>query len=393
MNNEIQNKLREMKKEFERVFGGAAEFAVRAPGRVNLIGEHTDYNDGYVLPIGLDQAVYAVGRPAAGRASRFHSMHFNETREFNPDERFVRGEVGWGTYVEGVARALEQDTGEKLRGVEAVVWGDVPLRSGLSSSAALEVASGFFILCANGAEMPLSRLAVVCQQAENKYAGVQCGIMDQFASCLAGADAAIFLDCRSLDFEYVPVPLEDHTLLVMNTGVERTLAGSAYNDRRRACETGVAILKNHLPSIRALRDVSVEQFESLKDTLPPEIMQKCRHIVTEDERVLRSVERLRMGDLAAFGRLMSESHESLRRDYEVTCRELDLLHDNAMSMTGVLGARMTGAGFGGCAIALVESAAADDVQAKITDIYFRETGIALESYRTKARQGARRLDL
>jgi len=386
-------KALEIAEEFSRRFGMRGDvIAVRAPGRVNLIGEHTDYNDGFVLPVGLAHSVYVAGRAARGGASRFYSMNFDAEYAFDIRTPYEPGEPGWGTYIEGVARVLEKQLG-RLPAVEAVVWGDVPLGSGLSSSAALEVAAGHFMLEAAGVRMPLPDLARACQAAENEYVGVQCGIMDQFASCLADAGFAVFLDCRSLEFEYVPVPLEDHTLIVLNTNVPRKLAGSAYNERRRSCEEGVRILQKSLPDIKALRDVTPVQFDAFQDHLPGETAARCRHIVGENQRVLDSVNALRIGDLAAFGKLMNASHASLRRDYEVTCRELDILHDAAVDMPGVAGERMTGAGFGGCAVALVERSHADRVEADLRDIYLRETGIALDVYRTAAMPGVRRVDL
>lgn len=384
---------RRMAEEFRRFCGGGdPPLVVRAPGRVNLIGEHTDYNDGFVLPVGLECAVWVAGRAATGRVSRFRSVNFNEEHSFDADRMFERGAHGWGVYVEGVARVLEESLGP-LPAVEAVVWGDVPLGSGLSSSAALEVAAGFFLLEAAGAAMPLPDLARACQAAENRFAGVQCGIMDQFASCLAGQDAAVFLDCRSLEFEYVPVVLDDFVLLVLNTNVPRTLAGSAYNDRRASCEQGVRILRQSLPHIRALRDVTLEQFRDLEHLLPPETAPRCRHVVSENRRALDSVAALRNGDMSAFGELMNASHRSLRDDYEVTCRELDLLHAAACGMKGVAGERMTGAGFGGCAVALVRKDCAAEVEARLREVYQRETGRALDVYVTRAMPGVRRIEL
>lgn len=386
-------KVQRIADEFNRRFSARGDvIGVRAPGRVNLIGEHTDYNDGFVLPVGLSHSVYVAGRAVGGGESRFYSMNFEAEHSFDIRMPFELVEPGWGVYIEGVARVLEKQLGG-LTAVEAVVWGDVPLGSGLSSSAALEVAAGYFMLEAAGVRMPLPDLARACQAAENEYVGVQCGIMDQFASCLADSGFAVFLDCRSLEFEYVPVPLDDYTLLVLNTNVPRKLAGSAYNDRRKSCEEGVRIFKQSLPHIMALRDVTPEQFDTFQDRLPGETAARCRHIVGENQRVLDSVKALRIGDMAAFGKLMNASHASLRQDYEVTCRELDILHDAAVEMPGVAGERMTGAGFGGCAVALVAQDHAEQVEANLREVYQRETGIALDVYRTSAMPGVRRVDI
>jgi len=378
----------EVKNAFKERFGSLeGALCVRAPGRVNLIGEHTDYNDGFVLPMAIGHGITMLGRPRGDRKLRLFSMDYDEEATIDLTERFDRRTQRWSMYVDGVVRIFEEELGADLSGFDAVLTGDVPQGSGLSSSAALEVATGFLLNEMFGLDVIKKEIALFGQKAENNYLGVRCGIMDQFASCLCSADSALFLDCRSLEFENVPLNLRDETILILDTGKSRGLVDSAYNERRHACEDGVKILSRRLPGIRALRDVSPEQFEAHATSLPDETRRRCRHVVYENKRVLDSVERLRRGDLRGFGELMWKSHDSLRDDYEVSCAELDVLNELARGLEGVLGERMTGAGFGGCAVALLKKSSEAHVREALTAGYKERTGRDLKVYGTGAAGG------
>ena len=381
-------------------FGRAAAFIARAPGRVNLIGEHTDYNEGFVLPIAIDRDVTLIGAPRADRLVRLHSVNFNQDAEFPLDAIAPDPAAAWSNYARGVADVLQKD-GAILTGFDAVLYGDVPIASGLSSSAATEMATimAFTAACtsetvppseassnlARGGASPLrdaTHAALLAQRAENQFVGVNCGIMDQFISSLGKAGHALLIDCRSLGYELVPMP-QGVTLLVVDTTAPRTLAGSAYNQRRSECEQGARIL-----GVSALRDVSVEQFEQRRTELPPIVANRCAHVIYENQRVLDAVAALKRGDIAAFGALMDQSHHSLRDLYEVSSRELDAVVDIARGVPGVFGARMTGAGFGGCAIALVDHAAAQALADRISSEYPRRTGRTPNIYPSIASDGA-----
>ncbi len=358
----------------------------RAPGRVNLIGEHTDYNDGFVLPMAIDRALWLAVRSRSDRQVVLHSLNFTETVTFSLDDIRPGAERSWNDYVRGVAWALEEQ-GYQLRGMEGVVAGDVPVGAGLSSSAAIEVAAAQAFQLVSGFEWDGVTIALACQRAESEFVGMQCGIMDQFIAALAQEDHALLIDCRSLEYELVPLPA-GVKIVVSDTMKRRELVGSEYNLRRQQCEEGVRLLSQHVPGIKALRDVSLEQFERYEGQLPDVVRRRCRHIITENERVLTSVEALKRGALAHFGRLMDASHLSLRRDYQVSCRELDVITDIARRLEGCLGSRMTGAGFGGCAVSLVRSEAVEGFKERLEEEYYRETGLRPRVYVCTASQGA-----
>ncbi len=371
---------------FETRFGARPSFVARAPGRVNLIGEHTDYNDGFVLPIAIDRDVVMVGSPRADRRVRLHSADFRQDAEFALEDITRDPDAAWSNYARGVAVALQGD-GHALRGFDAVLGGDVPIASGLSSSAATEMAT-LMAFSAAGApqsapvQLDGARAAQLAQKAENQFVGVNCGIMDQFISSLGKARHALLIDCRSLDYQLVPMP-DGATVLVVDTTAPRTLAGSAYNQRRSECEQGARIL-----GARALRDVSPAQFEARRAELPPVVARRCAHVIYENQRTLDGVAALQRGDLAAFGALMNQSHDSLRDLYEVSSAELDAVVDIARGLPGVHGARMTGAGFGGCAIALVADQAVAAVAEAIAQEYPRRSGRTPAIYPSIASDGA-----
>lgn len=373
---------------FKQHFGAAPTFVARAPGRVNLIGEHTDYNDGFVLPMAIDRDVTLVGTPRSDAQVRIHSLNFNQTAEFSLADIQKTGPE-WSHYGRGVALAL-QKAGYRLTGFDAVMYGNVPIASGLSSSAATELATimAFSASAENeklkieNRELSLVSAAKLAQQAENQFVGVNCGIMDQFISALGAAGHALMIDCRSLGYELVPMP-PGVTVLVVDTTAPRTLAGSAYNQRRAECEAG-AVLFNKA----SLRDVTMAEFKALQPQLPTVVMHRCAHVIMENQRVLDAVAAMKAGDLEQLGILMSQSHESLRDLYEVSSKELDAVVDIARAEVGVYGARMTGAGFGGCAIVLVANEHAAAVATKIADEYPRRTGRTPNIYPCVASAGA-----
>ncbi len=386
-------RTQELVDEFTRRFQSAPTHISVGPGRVNLIGEHTDYNDGYVLPIALYRDIRIALRPRTDRTVRAYSLEYDDWYEFSIDNLKYDEDVLWSNYMMGMAWVLEEQ-GVRLQGMDAVVSGNVPRASGLSSSAALEVATGKALLVASDQPDAVSGvpLATSAQRAENKFVGVNCGIMDQFISVLGAEDNALLIDCRSLEYRLIPFPAQA-ALVIGNTKASRSLAGSAYNERRSQCEEGVALLRQELPDIAALRDVTSEQLEAHKHLLPEIVYRRCRHVVSENERVMQTVDAFQRGDLAEAGRLMDASHASLRDDYEVSSAALDAMVDAMRSAGGCIGARLTGAGFGGCAIALVEPGSEQAVGDAIFDLYPKATNIWPEIYTSRPGPGAHVLKL
>lgn len=374
---------------YQERFGAPPTHISSGPGRVNLIGEHTDYNEGFVLPVALKRDVRFAFRPRSDRRVRLYSLEYDESYDFDLDNFAFNDAMLWANYVQGMAWSLEQ-SGLRLTGMDAVLGGNVPRGSGLSSSAAVEVGAAHAFLAASGELPRLSgpEIARAAQRAENEYVGVNCGIMDQFISVLGRENHALLIDCRSLTYELIPMPV-DASLVIGNTRASRSLASSAYNERRQECETGVALLEPMLPGIRALRDVTSAQLEEHKGLLPVTVYRRCRHVVSENERVLQTVEAFRRNDLAAVGELMNASHESLRDDYAVSSAALDAMVEAMRSVPGCYGARLTGAGFGGCAVALVEPGAEQTMADTIFEQYPKATNIWPEVYTTRAADGAR----
>ncbi len=375
---------------FRALFGKNAAI-YRAPGRVNLIGEHTDYNDGYVMPAAIDLACWVGVAPREDRKLVIYAENYAEQVEVNLDAIAEWVKRGSASYPVGVAWSLEQ-AGHRLRGCDLYIAGDVPLGSGLSSSAAIEVATAMALLDASGIQLDRTKMALLCQNAENGFVGAHCGIMDQFISCHGIAGHALLLDCRSLEARAIPLPASVD-LVVCNTMVKHDLAVNEYNKRRAECEEGVRLLKKVLPEIAALRDVSSAQLKQHQGLLPAKIYQRCRHVVTEDERTLQAAAAFEKGDFPVIAKLMADSHCSLRDDYEVSCRELDLMVEIAGLQKGVLGARMTGGGFGGCTINLVENRAVEAFVAAVAREYQLRTSLKPEIYTLKAAQGAARVAL
>jgi galactokinase len=366
---------------FLRRYGSAPTFVVRAPGRVNLIGEHTDYNDGFVFPMAIDRAAWMALRARADRRVVATSLDFDETHEFDLGELGKKETDGWIEYLKGTAWAL-QGAGHALRGFDGVVAGDVPLGAGLSSSASIEMATARAFAAVSDLPWRPAPMALLGQKAENKWVGVNCGIMDQLISAAGVADKALLIDCRSLDTQAVPLP-RGTVVVVLDTATRRGLVESAYNERRAQCEAAARLF-----GVRALRDVTSAQLAARAAELDPVTLRRARHVVTEDERTLAAAEAMRRDDAVELGTLMNDSHESLRHDFEVCNEGLNVMVEEARRAPGCFGARMTGAGFGGCAVALV---AADRSEAFVRQVdagYGKATGLDPKVYVCRATNGA-----
>jgi galactokinase len=375
---------------FRNIFGATPEVLVRAPGRVNLIGEHTDYNEGFVLPAAIDRYIEFAGRRRADRTVRAHSTDFNDSVEFSLDDVQKDSEHRWSNYLRGVSKFLEED-GHRLTGAELVFGGNVPREAGLSSSAAVEVGATTFWQKLLGLELDPVYAVKLSRRAENEFVGVPCGIMDQFISALGRREHALFLDCRDLSYRHVPLR-GDVKVVVCNSGVKRALAQSEYEVRLKQCRQSVAQLRTAGLAVNSLRDVEPEDLETARGALSEILLRRARHVVTENHRVLEAVKVLAEGDLERFGELMNASHESLRDDYEVSSKELDVLVELAWKQPGTLGARMTGAGFGGCTVNLVRQDAVDALCDTVLREYPARTGLAPAVYVTRAVNGAGRLE-
>ncbi|MBS3967195.1 MAG: galactokinase [Truepera sp.] len=360
-------------------FGEAARHLVRAPGRVNLIGEHTDYNDGFVLPLAIERAVWIALRPRNDRRVQLFSLEFNSEGQFDLDR--LEQASGWLEYPKGVAWAL-QEVGLGLRGFDGIISGDVPRGAGLSSSAALELAVAKAFHAVSGFAWEPARMAQLAQRAENRWVGVNCGIMDQLISAAGVAHHALLIDCRSLELTPVPLP-PGSIVVILDTATRRGLVDSAYNERRRQCEAAA-----HYFGVTALRDVSLAQFSAAAAGLEPIIAKRARHVISENERTLQAAEAMRQGHSARLGQLMNASHASLRDDFEVSSAALNAMAEAAQAHPGCFGARMTGAGFGGCAVALVAEAQLTAFVAEVTAHYQRRTSLTPQVTVTTASQGA-----
>ena len=375
----------------ERFGPGAAPRLFFAPGRVNLIGEHTDYNGGHVFPCALTLGTYCAARRRADRSLRLFSLNFPDAGviETSLDAASPLPGGCWGNYVVGVVRAFTDAGYAPRAGLDLAFYGDIPAGSGLSSSAALEVLTGtvlkgMFDLPVGGTEV-----ALLGQKAENEFVGLSCGIMDQFASAMGKRGRAIFLDTETLAYQYAPLRLDGAHIMIVNSMCKHSLAGSAYNDRRSECEQALEDLRRARPALPSLGALSPAEFDALADAVSDPVCRKrAKHAVYENARTIAAFDALRRGDLAVFGRLMNESHISLRDDYEVSCAEVDLLTELAWSCPGVLGSRITGGGFGGCTVNIVEDGAAEAFRAAIRREYAEQTGLDAEIYTVSAGDGA-----
>jgi galactokinase len=374
---------------FQAKFGGTPT-VYRAPGRVNLIGEHTDYNEGFVMPAAIGFYAYTAVAPRDDRQLHLYSVNLDENKVLSLDELSGGPSGHWSDYLRGVAAVLELE-GYRLRGANLVVNSEVPIGSGLSSSAAVEVATAIALLGVVQIEVPRKEIALMCQRAENEFTGARCGIMDQFISCFGKRGHALLIDCRSLEHELLPLS-DEVKIVVCNTKVKHNLAGGEYNQRRAGCEAAVRYLKNSLHEIRALRDVTMQELEKFGRGLPEETYRLAHHVVSENARVEAAATALKGGNLERFGKLMYESHRSLRDDYKVSCDELDLMVELASAREGVVGARMTGGGFGGCTVNLVNKESVADFVEKVAVGYLKKTGITPEIYVCEAADGASKVE-
>jgi len=361
---------------------------VAAPGRVNLIGEHTDYNDGFVLPMAIERYTVMAGGRNAGLEATLHSVTTGETATFSVRSRVARGEPGWSNYIRGVVAGFQQG-GMKPAGFDAVIDSTLPYGGGVASSAALEVATATLLEAMSRKVLDPLEKALLCQRAEHEFAGVPCGIMDQFTSILARKDEALLLDCRSRTA--TPVPMTDPTVSVMiiNTNVRHRLAEGEYAKRRQQCEVAARALK-----VPALRDTTLAALEAARGEMDPVAFKRARHVISENERTLRAAEAIRASDWPTVGRLMYASHASLRDDYEVSCAELDVVVDIAQAIGengGVIGCRMTGGGFGGCAVSLVKADAAASITRAIDGAYEKRSGRQAIIFSSRPAAGARML--
>lgn len=371
-----------------------------APGRVNLIGEHTDYCDGFVMPAAIDFSTIVAISPRTDGRIVAHSVNFNERVDKSIPELLDDGfaslragrKVHWSDYPAGVLWALREHGVPIANGFSLTIAGDVPLGAGLSSSASVEVATAFAVLGATSFDMPLPQIAQLCRRAENVFVGANVGIMDQFVSCCGAQDAAVMIDCRSLQYTLAPIPPEVR-IVICNSMVNHSNAGGEYNTRRAEIEEGTAILHSHRPEIKALRDATVEDLAQWGNEMKPNVLRRCRHIITEDTRVLAAVTAFRNSDLTRFGELMAEAHASFRDDFEASCPEIDILVELAVKQPGCYGARITGGGFGGCTVNLV---AVDHVPAFVDAMragYLAATSITAEIYTSRASAGAHEIVL
>ena len=374
---------------FQRAYGKTPRI-FSAPGRVNLIGEHTDYNEGFVLPVAIDRRTYVAAATNGSDTVQAQSLDLNEAAAFALREPNTSLSTRWLGYIAGVAFELEKG-GVRLSGSDIAISSDVPIGAGLSSSAALEISAGMAFLALNGARVDATSLALAAQKAEHTYVGTRCGIMDQLTVSVAQKSHALLIDCRSLEVKHIDLNLPQTMIVICNTNVKHELASSAYNQRRQECEAAVEILRKYLPTVRALRDVNVGDLKQHGEVLPDVLYRRARHVVTENARTLEAAIALKDGDAEKMGKLMAASHVSLRDDYEVSSAELDLMVELAGKCEAVLGARMTGGGFGGCTVNLVRR---DEVQAFgnfITSEYRALTGIQPDIYAVNADDGVKEI--
>ena len=378
---------------FQELYGkGGGIRAYFAPGRVNLIGEHTDYNGGHVFPCALTLGTYGIVRDREDRKLRFYSMNFESLGiiETSLDDLVPDEAANWTNYPKGVMWAFEKRGYKLAHGMDILIYGNIPSGSGLSSSASLEVLTGLMLKDTFGFEnLTMVEVALIGQDAENNFNGCNCGIMNQFASAMGKKDHAIFLDTNTLNYEYAPVILKDAKIVITNSKVKHSLVDSAYNDRRNECETALKELQAELP-IHSLGELTQEEFELHKEAIKDPVRQRrAKHAVYENQRTIRAVEALRENDVELFGRLMNESHQSLREDYQVSCREIDILVDMAQAMPGVLGSRITGGGFGGCTVSIVRNDAVDGFISQIGKTYQEKVGHEAEFYVVDIGDGAK----
>lgn len=388
----MQQKLLE---KFQELFGGEGDIrSYFSPGRVNLIGEHTDYNGGHVFPCALTIGTYGIARKREDRKIRFYSENFSRLGVFETslDDLVYREEANWTNYPKGVVWAFKEKGYVADTGFDLVMYGNIPNGSGLSSSASVELLMGVILVDMFGFEgLSMIDLALLGQYAENKFNGMNCGIMDQFAIAMGKENQAIFLDTADLSYEYAPIEMKGAKIVIAASNKKRKLTDSKYNERRAECEEALADIQKQM-DIKALGDLTEEQFEEVKEAVKnPVCRKRAKHAVYENQRTIKAVAALKAGDLETFGKLMNASHVSLRDDYEVTGKELDTLVEAAWKQEGVIGSRMTGAGFGGCSVSIVKEEAIDDFIKNVGEIYEKEIGYAADFYVVEIGDGSRRI--
>lgn len=377
--------IERLKKAFKDVFQ-TEPILVKSPGRINIIGEHTDYNDGFVMPAAINKAIYVAVSKRDDNEIHLYSESYQAAYQSSVGA-IEKSELSWANYVLGVADQLVK-RGHKIAGFNLYLDGNVPLGAGLSSSAALECATAFAIDHLNNLQISQMDLALISQKAEHVFAGVNCGIMDQFASVFGKKDHAVLLDCRSMEYEYIPLKLDGYKLVLFNTNVKHSLADSAYNKRRSQCEQGVAWIKSHHAEVNSLRDADLMMLKTYVEPKDSDVYQKCKYVVEEIARIQHAAETLKQGDLVALGKLMLQTHEGLSKEYEVSCKELDFLVDYVKNLDYVLGARMMGGGFGGCTINIVKDEEIDTLISEISTLYSNEFGLSLDAYIVETANGS-----
>lgn len=377
--------IERLKKAFKDVFQ-TEPILVKSPGRINIIGEHTDYNDGFVMPAAINKAIYVAVSKRDDDEIHLYSESYQAAYQSSV-AAIEKSELSWANYVLGVADQLVK-RGHKIAGFNLYLDGNVPLGAGLSSSAALECATAFAINHLNNLQISQMDLALISQKAEHVFAGVNCGIMDQFASVFGKKDHAVLLDCRSMEYEYIPLKLDGYKLVLFNTNVKHSLADSAYNKRRSQCEQGVAWIKSHHAEVNSLRDADLMMLKTYVEPKDSDVYQKCKYVVEEIARIQQAAETLKQGDLVALGKLMLQTHEGLSKEYEVSCKELDFLVDYVKNLDYVLGARMMGGGFGGCTINIVKDEEIDTLISEISTLYSNEFGLSLDAYIVETANGS-----
>lgn len=359
---------------------------VKSPGRINIIGEHTDYNGGFVMPAAINKAIYVAVSKRDDEEIHLYSESYQASYTSSVSA-IKKSDLSWANYVLGVADQLV-NRGYKIGGFNLYLDGNVPLGAGLSSSAALECATAFALDHMNELGISQMDLALISQKAEHVFAGVNCGIMDQFASVFGKQDHAVLLDCRSMEYEYIPLALEGHKLVLLNTNVKHSLSDSAYNQRRAQCEQGVAWISAHHPEVSSLRDADLKMLETFVKPNDAEVYQKCKYVVEEIGRIQKAAEALKQGNLVALGKLMLETHEGLSQEYEVSCKELDFLVNYVKDLDHVLGARMMGGGFGGCTINIVKNEEIDALISEVSALYEKEFDLSLDAYVVETADGS-----
>lgn len=387
--------IEKLVKEFKKIYNYNGKVQVFfSPGRVNLIGEHTDYNGGFVFPCALNFGTYGVAVKRTDRKCRMYSLNFESVgvKEFSLDNLVYEKSDNWVNYPKGVIKAFE-DAGFKIdRGFDLLIFGTIPNGAGLSSSASLELLISVILKDFNNLDTDMINMIKLSQKAENQFIGVNCGIMDQFAIGMGKENNAILLDCNSLDYKYAPISLNGASVVIANTNKKRGLADSKYNERRASCEAAVKVLNEHGVNIKYLGELSVDEFNKVKHFITdPEQLKRATHAVCENARTVEAVEKLKAGDIEGFGKLMNQSHISLRDDYEVTGPELDALVEAAWNAPGVVGSRMTGAGFGGCTVSIVKDKDIDEFIKEVGKKYTEKTGLVADFYVAKIGDGSRKL--